>query len=218
MPAPLANNDMDRHLAELRKRRVHVDPQDIIEVVESVMSSLHGDGSSLNGKLHSEIEALADYISTVKADIAAIRADKINAEYVPTASDELSAIVGATEQATNSIFEAVELIESLSEEMAPDIAERVTMAVTGIYEACGFQDITGQRISKVVNALQSIEEKVFDLLVAFGEESEEGRGKRKVEPEPESTKTDDKSLMNGPQMPETANNQADIDALLASFD
>ncbi len=221
MLAPTARGDMERQLAELRKRRVHVDPQDILEVVESVMGSLHGDGSSLNGKLHTDIEALATYISTVKAEISEIRAEKINDEYVPTASDELSAIIGATEEATNSIFEAVELIEELSQEMAPEIAERVAAAVTNIYEACGFQDITGQRISKVVNALQSIEEKVQDLLIAFGEEAGEARRERKVEPEVESAKPaepDDSSLMNGPQMPDKANSQAEIDALLASFD
>jgi len=218
MTAPMALIDLDCNLAELRKRRIHVDPQDILEVVESVMGSLHGNGSSFNGMLHSEIEALANYINTVKADIAAIHADKINAEYVPTASDELGAIVGATEQATNSIFEAVEHIESLSEDMTPEIAEHVTKAVTSIYEACGFQDITGQRISKVVKALQNIEEKVNGLLAAFGEDIGAMRCERIAAPEAESAEHDEKALMNGPQMPNNANNQDEIDALLASFD
>jgi len=138
---------------------------------------------------------------------------------VPIASDELNAIIGATELATNSIFEAVELIEELSQKMAPDIAERVTTAVTGIYEACGFQDITGQRISKVVKALQNIEEKVQDLLIAFGEDGgETRRDDGMAEPEAVSTEFDDKSLMHGPDLPANANSQAEIDALLASFD
>ena len=218
MAAPKSRDDMDRHLAELRKRRVYVDPQDILEIVESVMGSLHGDGSSLNGKLHTDIEALASYISSVKTEISEIRADKINAEYVPTASDELSAIIGATEQATESIFEAVERIEELSQEMTPDMAERVAGAVTNIYEACGFQDITGQRITKIVKALQSIEEKVNDLLVAFGEDDGAAQRKPKAAPEPEIAEGDDSSLMNGPQLPSKANSQAEIDALLASFD
>lgn len=220
MSAPAAREVMDRQLADLRKRRIHIDPQDILEVVASVMGSLHGDSSSLNAKLHAEVEALATYISTVKAEIAEIRADKINDEYVPTASDELSAIVGATEQATNAIFEAVETIEGLSQEMAPDVADQVNTAVTSIYEACGFQDITGQRISKVVKALQSIEQMVQDLLVAFGEE--DGRPRRPAKSLPATEMNgdarDDKSLMNGPQLPSNANSQADIDALLASFD
>jgi chemotaxis protein CheZ len=216
MPALAARNDLERQLATIRKQYVHVDPQDILEVVESVMGSLHGDGSTLNGKLHADIEALANYISTVKAEIAAIRADKINAEYVPSASDELSAIVEATEQATNGIFEAVESIEALTAEMAPDVADRVSSSVTSIYEACGFQDITGQRITKVVKALQSIEEKVQDLLQAFGEEA--GATRRAVEPEAEAEVEGDERLMNGPQLSSNAQSQAEIDALLASFD
>ena len=218
MPALAARNDLERQLATIRKQHVYVDPQDILEVVKSVMGSLHGDGSTLNVKLHADIEALASYISTVKAEIAEIRADKINAEYVPTASDELSAIVEATEQATNGIFEAVESIEALVTEMEPDMADRVTSSVTNIYEACGFQDITGQRITKVVKALQNIETKVQDLLQAFGEEA--GSERRTAEPEPEA-KTDadaDKALMNGPQLSGNAQSQAEIDALLASFD
>jgi chemotaxis protein CheZ len=212
MPALAARNDLERQLATIRKQHVYVDPQDILEVVKSVMGSLHGDGSTLNVKLHADIEALATYISTVK----------INAEYVPTASDELSAIVEATEQATNGIFEAVESIEALAAEMDPDMADRVTSSVTSIYEACGFQDITGQRITKVVKALQNIETKVQDLLQAFGEES--GSERRAAEPEPEA-KTDadadvdaDKALMSGPQLAGNAQSQAEIDALLASFD
>ena len=218
MPALAARSDLERQLATIRKQHVHVDPQDILEVVKSVMDSLHGDGSALNVKLHEDIEALAGYISTVKAEIAAIRADKINAEYVPTASDELSAIIEATEQATNGIFEAVEVIEALATELAPEMADRVTSAVTSIYEACGFQDITGQRITKVVKALQSIEKKVQDLLQAFGEEAVTER--RAIEPEAEA-ETDgdpDKKLMNGPQLSSNAQSQAEIDALLASFD
>jgi chemotaxis protein CheZ len=222
MPALAARNDLERQLATIRKQHVYVDPQDILEVVKSVMGSLHGDGSTLNVKLHADIEALATYISTVKAEIAEIRADKINAEYVPTASDELSAIVEATEQATNGIFEAVESIEALAAEMDPDMADRVTSSVTSIYEACGFQDITGQRITKVVKALQNIETKVQDLLQAFGEEA--GSERRAAEPEPEA-KTDadadvdaDKALMSGPQLSGNAQSQAEIDALLASFD
>ena len=214
----LTGYDLERQLAILRKRQIQVDARDILEVVESVMGSLHGDGSTLNSKLHSDIEALANYISTIKAEIAEIRADKINEEYVPTASDELSAIVESTEQATNSIFEAVETIEALTLDMAPDVAERVATSVTGIYEACGFQDITGQRISKVVKALQSIEEKVQDLLEAFGEDAAAERREAKAKPAVDHTASDDKALMNGPQLPANANSQAEIDALLASFD
>ena len=130
------------------------------------------------------------------------------------------AIVGATEQATNDIFEAVELIEELTEKMTPETAKRVTEAVTRVYEACSFQDITGQRVSKVVKALQNVEAKVHALLQAFGEDSgSEGRETALDNSVDGATPaSSDEYLMTGPQMPGEGNSQDDIDALLASFD
>ncbi len=217
------NQEIELQLHDLSRTGRWVDPKDVLEVVESVFASISGDHASLNHRLHADIEALANYINAAKAEIVEIEADKINREFLPEASDQLIAIVGATEQATHDIFEAVELIEELTEKMTPETAERVTEAVTRVYEACSFQDITGQRVSKVVTALQNVETKVHALLQAFGEES--GADGREAAPEtPEAsvdgatTAPSDKDLMSGPQMPGEGNSQDDIDALLANFD
>ncbi len=220
MAMPALGEDVEKRLHGLSKSVGRVDPEDILEVVQSVMASIEGDHTSLNQRLHAEIEALAEYINTAKAEITEIRADKINAVYLPEASDQLSAIVGATEQATNEIFEAVESIEALASTMAPEQAERITEAVTRVYEACSFQDITGQRISKVVTALQNVETRVDALLHAFGQE---GAAAANGTPAEESAATKpgarpDEDLMHGPALPGEANSQEDVDALLASLD
>src|SRR3546814_553319 len=101
--------------------------------------------------------------------------------------------------------------------MAPEVAGPITDAVTRVYEACNFQDITGQRITKIVKALQHIETKVDALLNAFGEELEEQRKARQAA-KAAAKPTKDGHLLNGPQLPDEATKQADIDALLASFD
>ena len=223
------NQEIEQQLHDLSRTGRCVDPKDILEVVESVFASISGDHASLNHRLHADIEALANYINAAKAEISEIKADKINKEFLPEASDQLIAIVGATEQATNDIFEAVELIEELTEKMTPKTAERVTEAVTRVYEACSFQDITGQRVSKVVTALQNVEAKVHALLQAFGEESgAEGRetalgvpgapGAPGTSVDGATPASSDEELMTGPQIPGEANSQDDIDALLASFD
>ena len=221
MAMPALCEDVENRLRSLSKSVGHVDPKDILEVVQSVMASIEGDHTSLSQRLHTDIEALAEYINTAKAEITEIGADKINAEYLPEASDQLSAIVGATEQATNEIFDAVESIEELASTMAPEQAERITEAVTRVYEACSFQDITGQRISKVVTALQNVESRVDALLQAFGEEA--GAANGTGAPAEVSTATEpgarpDEDLMHGPQLPGEGNSQEDIDALLNSFD
>ena len=220
MALPALNQEIEQQLHDLSRTGSCVDPKDILEVVESVIASISGDHASLNHRLHADIEALADYINATKAEISEIKADKINREFLPEASDQLIAIVGATEQATHDIIEAVELIEELTEKMTPETAERVTEAVTRVYEACNFQDITGQRVSKVVKALQSVETKVHALLQAFGEESgAEGRQAALATSVNGATPASpDEDLISGPQMPGEANSQDDIDALLASFD
>jgi len=122
-----------------------VDPAEVITIVESVIESIEGDLSAVGLKVYADIEALARYINTARAEIAELRPDDINSEHIPAATDELTAIVGATEQATHTIFEAVEGIEALTEKMSPEVAEQVSSAVTSIFEACTRSLFPGRR-------------------------------------------------------------------------
>ncbi|MEQ9609588.1 MAG: protein phosphatase CheZ [Kiloniellaceae bacterium] len=204
-------------LQELQKVDGSISPDDLVGIVESVIDSMEGDLSAVGLKVYADIEALAKYINTARAEIAELRPDDINSEHLPAATDELTAIVGSTELATHQIFEAVEAIETLTEKMDPAVAEQVSAAVTSIFEACGFQDITGQRITKVVTALQQIESKVDALLHAFGDDikkddSAQGPKKKSTTPSGKPARPDE-DLLNGPQLPENAISQDDIDAL-----
>lgn len=208
---------IEARLDELQKTNGSVDPEQLVAIVESVIDSIEGDMTAVGLRVYADIEALARYINTARAEIAELRPDDINSEHLPAATDELAAIVGATEQATHTIFEAVESIEALTEKMDPEVAARVSAAVTSVFEACGFQDITGQRITKVVTALQMIEAKVDALLQAFGDDISRDAAPKSPKPK---TKTPsgaparpDEHLLNGPQLPENAISQDDIDAL-----
>lgn len=199
---------------ETEAEETAVDQGEIEAIVGQVLSTMDLDLTAANLKFYAEIQSLAQFIHELKSEIATLRPDDITDEYLPSANDELEAIVGATEIATNSIFEAVEGIEALTEKMDEETASQVSDAVTQVYEACSFQDITGQRITKVVGALREIEQTIARLLDAFGENIQriprEARAEKKIE--------SDEDLMNGPQMPDAAMNQDDIDAILNSFD
>ncbi len=190
------------------------DRAEIESIVGQVLSTMDLDLTAANLKFYAEIQSLAQFIHELKSEIATLRPDDITDEYLPSANDELEAIVGATEIATNNIFEAVENIETLTETMSQETASQVSEAVTRVYEACSFQDITGQRITKVVGALREIEQTIARLLDAFGEEIQ--RVPREARPDRKSQ--GDEGLMSGPQMPDAAMNQDDIDAILNSFD
>ena len=197
-----------------------MDRKQIEEIVQSVVVSLRGDLTAADLSLYQELEGLARFIQSAKAEIAALRPDEIQNEHLPSAADELDAIVGATEDATGIILDSVEKIEAIAQKVEGEHGTQIADIVTGIYEACNFQDITGQRITKVVKTLKQIENKVAALIGAFGDEIAREKA-RAAAAAAESTdkvttatdKPTDEDLLNGPQLPTNANSQADIDAL-----
>jgi len=183
----------------------------VASVVEAVLASLSGEMSVADLKLYHELQQLARYIAAAKREIAEIEPSDINAR-IPEAADELDAVVEHTAEATGTILDAAETLEKLAPTLAKDASTTVANAVTRIYEACNFQDITGQRITKVVKTLKYIEQKIDALLAAFGE----GNAVRRATALPASEEAS--HLMAGPQLPAIANTQADIDAILAQLD
>ncbi len=183
------------------------------EVVASIMDTLQGDMSSLDLRVYRELDGLAKYINSAKAEIAAVRTDDIRDKHLPDATDQLDAIVTHTEEATGTILDAAEIIDA---EAAKLECQAINDQVILIFEACGFQDITGQRISKIVSALKHIEERIEKITAIFGDHLQG------MEPPQDDAESDDREkdekLLNGPSLPANANDQEDIDALLASFD
>src|SRR5215469_7856414 len=182
----------------------------VTSVVEAVLASLSGEMSIADLKLYHELQQLARYIAAAKREIAEIEPSDINAR-IPEATDELDAVVAHTAEATGTILDAAEAMEKLAPTLPSEAAAIVSGAVTRIYEACNFQDITGQRITKVVSTLKYIEQKIDALLAAFGE----GIGSPALAAAPLKGTSE---LMAGPQLPAMANKQADIDAILARLE
>lgn len=219
----MATGSVDPELAD-RLQEIGRDPDgsvkisEIGDVVDAILGTMRGDLSAVDVKLYDELESLASFIADAKSDIAALRPDEVKDEFLPKAADELDAIVEATAEATNSIMDAVSEIEEVMAKLKGKNADRLMDATTMIYEACGFQDITGQRITKVVGALQHIEEKVDALVTAFGDEIAKHKAANpSPAPVAEDAPMTDADLLHGPQKKEEAMSQADIDALLNSF-
>jgi chemotaxis protein CheZ len=201
---------LPQRLAELRTRYPASDPEMVADVVRAVLATMRGDVTAPNASLLTEVEELACTVADARAEIAALQAADIRASHIPSATDELDAIVARTAAATNTILECCETLDALGPSLAGEAARAVQDVTTKVYEACGFQDITGQRITKVVATLQAIERKVAHIIEIFG------RGTNPATAPEAAHET--QSLLNGPQMPASAMGQSDIDALLASFD
>lgn len=78
---------------------------------------------------------------------------------------ELAAIVADAERSANTILQAVEDIDCRAAELSViagcarerELAKDIRCYVGQILEACGFHDLTGQRIAKVQSALAGLE-------------------------------------------------------------
>jgi len=162
-------------------------------------------------KLYEGIQEIAGKIEKVRVEISdPPHPDKISGDIIPDANLQLDAVVKATENATNQILDSVEKIQAAAGALEGEAGEKIIAEVTKIFEASNFQDITGQRIRKVLNTLVDIEKSIKSLMEAISgkiEISVIDVGKKDEDP--------DKALMSGPQLEEDKPSQDDIDKLFS---
>ena len=169
--------------------------------------------------LRAELQNMASHIQTAKTEIASIynkdpkvqqAGNRINA-----ATSELDQIVASTERATSDILNAAERIMEVAGTLPGEQSEAgqiLTDQATEIFTACSFQDITGQRISKVVSTLRYIDQRVAAMVAIWGPENLPSTQSRADE---QADQRLDAHLLNGPSMPGQGRTQDEIDALLA---
>jgi chemotaxis protein CheZ len=194
-----------------------ISPEVLRDAVEEIMSTMEGDLTGDHIAISAQLRSLAQYIEATRQELSRLRPNDIAEQHIPNATDELDAVVKETEEATNAIMQAAEEIESVNATLEGEAMTKLSDAVTKIYEACSFQDITGQRIRKVVRALKEIEGKVGEM-VATLDGGPSGSKAAVATPPPAEAVQDDASLLNGPQLPGGAISQDDIDSLFSKTD
>jgi chemotaxis protein CheZ len=170
-------------------------------------------------KLKVELDLIYDAISRTKREIAVLHGTSFNGEEMAKVNGELGAVVGGTEEATQQILEAAESIDNaataLSRVNSPDqqklLSEEIQERVVSIFEACNFQDLTGQRIKKVMTTMKFIENHITVMMDIWG-----GVDAIKAHaPAIVDTREGDARLLNGPKVDGDVGHasQDDIDAL-----
>jgi chemotaxis protein CheZ len=170
-------------------------------------------------KLKVELDLIHDAINRTKREIATLHGKSFDGQEMAKVNGELGAVVGGTEQATQQILEAVEAIDqaatALSKNISPDqqklLSEDIQERVVAIFEACNFQDLTGQRISKVMTTMKFIEKHIIDMMEIWGGVD----AIRAHAPPIVDTREGDAKLLNGPKLDgdDGHASQNDIDAL-----
>lgn len=161
--------------------------------------------------LRKELQEISAHIMQTRNEISALQPDQQGKTRIFLATTELDAIVSSTERATYDILNGAERIQAAAHKL-PDTAEvspiikEISTQATEIMTACSFQDLTGQRITKVVNALRYVETRINAMIEIWGvDEAAKAEANKANDGRP------DAHLLNGPT--DEAADQSKIDSL-----
>ena len=174
------------------------------------------DKKSEDKVLKQEILGLFKYLKRVRQEIAAINRPADGDLHFDSMGDQLDAIVKATEEATDTIMTCMEKNDDIVAELRGGITDAAQLALldkisangADVFEACSFQDITGQRVTKVVKSVTYVEDRVNALIAVWGKDEID-----RIEVKPEKEKTKGENLLKGPALNGEGMAQDEIDKL-----
>ncbi len=122
-------------------------------------------------------QALGALRATMAATMHAAKTDGdgkrlgLDAAHLTRIAQELDAVVSGTAQATQKILAATEEIDQAADNLSAALkgkieqgaAQDIRDLVIRIFEACNFQDLIGQRVTKVMATLKLIEDRVREI-------------------------------------------------------
>lgn len=205
-------------LGEYAKRASLSDTNRVLTAITDLKNKLSADLNSTHIEiLRRELQEMSHSIVQTRQEIAAIKPADAGNNRIMAATEELDAIVTATERATSDILTAAERLLEMSSEMgelagAESFAEEISSLSTNILMACSFQDITGQRTTKVVNVLRYLEQRVNTMIEIWGIEGIKSAPLAMAKPD---DKRPDAHLLSGPQLDGAGVSQDDIDAMMS---
>ena len=168
-------------------------------------------------------------------EIKSIETDIDPEEFFSEASDQLDAVMQSTEKAAVEIIDIVENLQDLQGSVATivkgfesggvtkdnrqklkEINDTLGMDLSNIMVSLSFQDLTGQRIKKIINSIRQIEQIVREVMLSTGLmiKQREEAPETDIDSLSEAAKTEATSKLQGPT---EGTNQADVDDLLASL-
>jgi chemotaxis protein CheZ len=214
--AKACDGRIDQILSTVQELRSLMDPAqrmaaDVIEAYRKEIGEVY--------QLRAELDAMKAAITSTKNEIASLHRSEHQGKGMRRVAGELDAVVEATEQAATAILAAVEDVETEANKLraagaaggASDHVGAILDRVVSMYEACNFQDLTGQRITKIVGVLKFVEERLDRMIEVWGG-LDAFRDLVGPGPVPED---DPGALLNGPKLEEDEGHvaQSDIDAL-----
>ncbi len=181
-------------LIELHERNSHI--------LRSVLDVKIGDKPLENEVLKED--AKTEGCTALQEAIDQLRPDQLRRQSIPEAIAELREIGNITEKSVEVIMARTEALMDI------DPAFEDAME---ILQACSFQDIAGQRLAKVTQLLENLEERLHSLVHETGiDDCMDAIGEDELEAERRAKEL----ILHGPQLTGEGVSQDEIDALLGA--
>jgi len=198
-----------------RAAQAHAPQRHVDELKTLRAASERRDDGTIDALKH-ELAAMRDTAARNSRDLNRLIHDGDERRML-RAADELRASVDGMDLATQKILSAVELIEdnaralsaSLKSDYERGLAQDIQDHIVRIYEACNFQDLTGQRINNVLAIMTMIEDRIASIAGHSGAVSGASQ------PPGKATTAAGNALLNGPKLDDDSGHasQTDIDAM-----
>jgi chemotaxis protein CheZ len=222
LPAPAAEAESalrhDELMSELKVLRALLQARGVKNPAAGPAAPMPADAEALKKELNSIYGA----IHQTKEEIALLHATGFCSPEIGRVTGELDAVVGGSEKATHRILAAGEEIEELATTLCAaikniqdqNLARDILDQVTGIFEACNFQDIAGQRVTKVIATLKFIEERILRMMEIWGGVEQF----QNIMPRAQAERDSQPRLVNGPKLDGDSGyvSQKEIDAMFAA--
>jgi chemotaxis protein CheZ len=173
---------------------------DMGELVQLTEAMAHGDFyKDISGQLQGELGRLAEFINIIKGGMINVHVHaKYTSEQIPQASLELSGINDVTRDATNRVIELTEsvqdrevaiakVIAALKDEMPAGCGAHIAELeknlagnkddLMSIIATMSFQDMTGQKIKKIIKVVDEVQTRLLEILLSVGAKIDEQEGK-----------------------------------------
>jgi chemotaxis regulatin CheY-phosphate phosphatase CheZ len=207
-------------LNEFARRVRSSDTDRVLTAIDQLKGSLTETISSSNmDVLRRELETMASSIAQTRREIASIKPEGPGNNRIVTATEELDHVVKSTEKAAAEILSSAERVLAIAQELKDKgindpLCNELEEQGTNLLMACSFQDLTGQRMTKVVNTLRYLETRVNAMIEIWGITAQDADKivQQHIESKP------DGHLLNGPAKDGEGVAQDDIDRLLNGAD
>jgi len=161
-------------LAEYARRNRSADTEMLLDAIQKLQLAVEDRQAPEGlGHLRRDLMEMATAIAQTRRDLAAMPAAMDGGTGAACDEGELESIVAMTEKATSDILGAAEKVQEIAwtlreQGVAAEPCDALDAHATDIYTACSFQDLTGQRIGKVIEVLNATEKRLDGLVDAWG--------------------------------------------------